>query len=321
MHPPPSLGECDWTIHYGKWISSFQPGIYRPGGKSSGAACLEACCKDPTCTGLQLESTMDSQCYKYTQVPVELHGDRGTPLTEYVNAPRQPAWSVFVKASAAGIDPRAAPPSLLLREEDAKLPALRAQQEEAALDAKLERELEPPHSCEWTVYYDKWMPSFQGGEYEHNNAFGGAHCLKACCEDPSCKGLAMESNEMYQCYKYGTLPSALGSMRGRQLGDGAWLRHERTAWSIMVKSERPLPAALPRPVTEGAQHAVVQAPSSTWHWASILAHALALLTMVALLASSLMGTLQRAEILGRKRFASRRDPEAAGLLEAVQPQK
>jgi hypothetical protein len=305
-------GACDWTIHYGSWIPTFEKRVYVEKSGVSGVQCLEACCRDPSCAGLQLESSMESQCYKYAHVPAELGGERGQPLAQYVDAPRQPAWSVFVKATAAGADSRALSPSTLLREEEARVPALRSVQEEAAVDARLRRSLEPPHVCEWTVYYDKWIPSFQGGEYEHNNAFGGAHCLEACCEDPSCKGLALESSEMYQCYKYGTPPAALSGMHGEPLGDGAWLRHRRTAWSIMVKVEKPLQLAPPR-----ARSGQEEAPATAWQWASLLAHVMALVAMVALLVGSLTTALQRVELAGKKLVGGSRDPEVARLLEVA----
>lgn len=312
-------GACDWTIHYGSWIATFEKQVYVKKNEKSGVSgvqCLEACCRDPSCAGLALESSMESQCYKYAQVPAELSGQRGQPLAQYVDAPRQPAWSVFVKATAAGADSRALPPSTLLREEEARVPALRSVQEEAAVDARLRRSLEPPHVCEWTVYYDKWIPSFQGGEYEHNNAFGGAHCLEACCEDPSCRGLALESSEMYQCYKYGTPPAALSGMRGEPLGDGNWLRHRRTAWSIMVKVEKPLLPAPPR--SERRPAGQEGAPAATaWQWASLLAHLMALVAMVALLVGSLTTALQRVELAGKKLAGSSRDPETARLLEVA----
>jgi len=93
------------------------------------------------------------------------------------------------------------------------------------------------------------MPSFDPGEYTHDEAFGGAHahCLDQCCHDPSCTGLALESSELYQCYKYSKLPVGLDSNTGRSLGDGRWMQQKSQKWSIVVKASKPKALAVRSP--------------------------------------------------------------------------
>jgi hypothetical protein len=101
-------------------------------------------------------------------------------------------------------------------------------------------------ACGWEVHYDLWLSTFVRGEYEPPNQLGGGHCMTACCHDPNCKGLALMSNEEYQCYEYKNLPTELAASRGAPLGNGQWLRQRKSAWSIFVKTAAPnsvLPAA------------------------------------------------------------------------------
>jgi len=88
-------------------------------------------------------------------------------------------------------------------------------------------------SCNWTVYYDSWHPTFESGEYEHAWE-GGVHCLEACCRDPNCNSLQLLSSETYQCYKFDRTP-IMQEKTGRNLGDAHWLMHKRKAWSVFVK--------------------------------------------------------------------------------------
>eukprot|EP00971_Amphidinium_carterae_P246343 4892903-Amphidinium_carterae.2 len=98
-----------------------------------------------------------------------------------------------------------------------------------------------PQECQWEVHYDKWIKSFDGasngraGEYEHPGPFGGEHCLVQCCRDPTCTALELLSSERFQCYKYSSLPRELKGVSGSPLGDGEWLKHKSTKWSIFVK--------------------------------------------------------------------------------------
>eukprot|EP00929_Paragymnodinium_shiwhaense_P035254 TRINITY_DN19059_c0_g1_i1.p1 TRINITY_DN19059_c0_g1~~TRINITY_DN19059_c0_g1_i1.p1 ORF type:complete len:256 (-),score=64.60 TRINITY_DN19059_c0_g1_i1:78-845(-) len=88
-------------------------------------------------------------------------------------------------------------------------------------------------SCDWTVYYDDWVPTFDKVEYKHPWA-GGAHCLEACCRDPQCTSLQLLSTELFQCYKYNK-PPAIQGREGRLLGDASWLLKKPRAWSVFVK--------------------------------------------------------------------------------------
>merc|ERR1719335_370716 len=97
----------------------------------------------------------------------------------------------------------------------------------------------PRWDCEWRVHYNTWIPSFKPGEYRHNGPSGGAHCLDACCQDPTCTGIQLESSEQFQCYEYGSPPKGLNDVTpGRRLGDGSWLVHQRPAWSVFMKASR-----------------------------------------------------------------------------------
>lgn len=88
-------------------------------------------------------------------------------------------------------------------------------------------------SCDWTVYYDTWVPTFEKGEYEHPWE-GGHHCLEACCRDPKCDSLQLLSSELFQCYKYNKAPAIKGK-EGQLLGDAKWLLKKKKAWSVFVK--------------------------------------------------------------------------------------
>jgi|EP00927_Polykrikos_kofoidii_P059880 hypothetical protein len=88
-------------------------------------------------------------------------------------------------------------------------------------------------TCNWTVFYDQWSPSFVHGEYEHPWE-GGVHCLEACCHDPQCNGVQLMSSEKYQCYRYSKLPK-LDRKDGRRLGDAKWLVALAPSWSVFLK--------------------------------------------------------------------------------------
>mmetsp|Transcript_125435 Transcript_125435/g.222283 ORF Transcript_125435/g.222283 Transcript_125435/m.222283 type:complete len:282 (-) Transcript_125435:93-938(-) len=111
-----------------------------------------------------------------------------------------------------------------------------SQLREAALDEHLSGATESSPSCGWVVHYNRWEPTFDKGEFEHNDALGGAHCLDACCRDPSCLGLTLESSEKYQCYKYSSLPDGLDTLKGKPLGDAKWLLSKTPTWSVFVKT-------------------------------------------------------------------------------------
>lgn len=107
-------------------------------------------------------------------------------------------------------------------------------------EAQLDRQLahfktQDEQTCDWAVYYDLWVPTFDKGEYRHNGPRGGAHCLVACCADPTCLGIALESSEEYQCYKYSERPELLHHRSSRSLGDGAWLKGLPKQWSVFMK--------------------------------------------------------------------------------------
>lgn len=115
----------------------------------------------------------------------------------------------------------------------------------------LQRSLDPsaavqPHvtECDWTVYYDRWIPSPSFGRefdvaYAHGGREGGAeHCLKVCCRDPTCVGLSTTSDLSQQCYKYDKMPDALGdSGQPLNLFMAGGNPHE-AKWSVLIKSAR-----------------------------------------------------------------------------------
>lgn len=247
LAPAEQNAVCDFTIYYNRWIATFEPRDYESNGAAGGAHCLEACCRDPSCHGLALQSSLESQCYKYVRAP-HVSDESPSPLAEFLAAERVSQWSIFIKhVHQAPVGPSlpllTAPVSQSLQHAVATRPRPLAGMvsEESALDKKL-RGVDPAHSgyhsrCEWTVFYNTWMPSFVHGEYTHDETGGpSAHCLQKCCEDATCKGLTLESSELYQCYKYEQLPQGLNMHEGKRLGNGRWLSKQRKAWSIFAKS-------------------------------------------------------------------------------------
>lgn len=227
MDPPQT---CNWAIVYDKWIPSFDPGEYMHGSYLGGARCLEACCKDPTCSGLAFGSTEKFQCYKYSSLPAELDGLKTVPLGDgqwLLN--KRSAWSIFIKGGVVSSSGGAAPGSQSFPTPSEKARTVDVRMVSAGSPTAYE-------TCDWTVFYDKWLPSFEPGEYEPNNDLGGSHCLEACCKDPTCLGLALESTEKFQCYRYRSLPGDLQTSEGQSLGDGEWLLKKKSAWSIFVKT-------------------------------------------------------------------------------------
>jgi len=235
-------GSCSWSIHYDRWLPEFAPGEFEHNEPRVGAHCLEACCNDPGCVGLQIESSLESQCYKYDQVPDELSDSGpGQSLIDFLTNEKRPAWSVLLKGPAVASKNGQPPPSPEYLDQLAAkdLPSANAATQEVDLDAKLRGALEPKHKCEWDVHYNKWIPTFVNGEYEGSGSEGGANCLDMCCQDPSCLGLSLESNEKFQCYRYSVVPPSM-TTGGQALGDGAWLRAKDPAWSVFVKRVVPL---------------------------------------------------------------------------------
>jgi len=236
---------------------------------------MEACCHDPTCTGLALESDLNSQCYKYAQSP-KISDESGEQLIDFLAGERVSQWSVFVKtihapAHATGFhNAKVAIMSDVLKTAIAnrprRLPVMVS--EESLLDRRL-RGVDPdPHmstKCEWTVYYDKWVPEFEHGEYSHDNTASGAnaHCLQKCCEDPSCVGLTLESSELWQCYKYDKEPKHLPVKGGKRLGNGRWLQNQPKKWSVFIKATVPTMPVEVKPNLLPANSSVdVDGPSS-----------------------------------------------------------
>lgn len=235
---------CDWSVYYNEWVDSFIGGEFEPNDDRGGAHCLEACCQDDECAGVQLHSSLDSQCYRYDEVPDLPKDAVAQPIDAFLRVPRATAWSVFVKRS---LPPGQAAKALPVPVTEP--PAAMAHKEEA-LDQQLRHLESSPQACSWTVNYDAWIPTFDSGEYEHNDALGGRHCLEACCEDPLCLGLALESSEMYQCYKYSNSPRL--DTPGRPLGDGRWLLSKPKAWSVFIKGPPPRHLAPAAPGTAAA---------------------------------------------------------------------
>mmetsp|Transcript_52434 Transcript_52434/g.86962 ORF Transcript_52434/g.86962 Transcript_52434/m.86962 type:complete len:408 (-) Transcript_52434:93-1316(-) len=220
-----SSPSCGWVVHYNRWEPTFDKGEFEHNDALGGAHCLDACCRDPSCLGLTLESSEKYQCYKYSTLPTDLEPSQGVRLGDAEWLLRKdPAWSIFVKANAGSEAWRDALPTPRITA-DSALPSVRAS---AAVGKQ--------NLCQWAVHYDKWMPSFEPGEYEHNDALGGAHCLEACCQDPTCQGLQLESIEKYQCYKYSSLPAGLDTLKGKPLGDAKWLLSKTPTWSVFVKT-------------------------------------------------------------------------------------
>lgn len=90
---------CRWEVHYDMWEPSFINREYRPNVQAAGGAhCFEACCRDETCTGIQMLSSELAQCYKYKTLP-DFQGRPGRDLGDSRwLLERKAAWSVFVKA-------------------------------------------------------------------------------------------------------------------------------------------------------------------------------------------------------------------------------
>lgn len=256
---------CEWVVHYDTWDRSFDEGEYEH-ADHGGAHCLDACCKDPNCHGLELMSSEIYQCYRFSHMPASLQrrsgGGRMLGDGRWAMA-KVPRWSAFMKLGAPGVVRPS--PAALLQLGGGKPPA---EDDGAKYEALAQRLKNSPklQKCGWTVYYDMWVPTFERGEYEpSDDALGGAHCLEACCQDPQCEGLALESIEKYQCYRYMVLPTKqmarLAPHGGRPLGDAAWLRQRRGAWSVFVKQPAgaaaqgqslPLPRRAPASATAAA---------------------------------------------------------------------
>lgn len=287
-----SSAGCDWTIHYDKWIPSFEQQPYYPNTAVAGVQCLHHCCEDPACDGLAMESSLQFQCYRYNKLPTAVNSN-GESFAEFLRQPRVPRWSILKKVPlAVGMPSTVVSETALVLE--AKEDAVNAQNskkraEESKLDQRLEYALEAPHTCEWKVYYNTWLPSFEPGEYE-TSADGGRHCLEACCGDPTCTGLALESSELYQCYRYAKVPDQLPSGGWNSLGDGGWLRKKKSSWSVFVKVEVPSSASAVKSVTllpkasqppPNFEKNASSSSSSTFScWASWLVQSLLMLALV-----------------------------------------
>lgn len=274
-HKSDDSSNCDWTVVYNLWQPSFEPGEYEP-VVHGGMHCLAACCADPTCKGLSMESHEKYQCYRYKALPKMLasRGVEQLPLGDGQWLLKRPVrWSIFVKHARPVVGHRQ--PVVPLPVLPAAVPA--AASKENALDEEL-RIVQAKHmpqegKCQWTVHYDRWISTFDRKEYEDVEK-GGEHCLQICCGDPNCKGLAMESSEMYQCYKYSKIPEGLNPKLGRNLSDGVWLLERRPAWSVFVKVE---PHAVPAPATRlrqmlqapGSGTAQPEVPGASWSWRSM----------------------------------------------------
>eukprot|EP00929_Paragymnodinium_shiwhaense_P105871 TRINITY_DN70929_c0_g1_i1.p1 TRINITY_DN70929_c0_g1~~TRINITY_DN70929_c0_g1_i1.p1 ORF type:complete len:306 (+),score=61.87 TRINITY_DN70929_c0_g1_i1:80-997(+) len=90
------------------------------------------------------------------------------------------------------------------------------------------------HGCNWDVWYDRWIDTFEKREFEPAGE-GAMHCLEECCRDPSCQGLQIESSLELQCYKYRMVPT-LEAKESKPMGDAKWLKTKQTRWSIVVKA-------------------------------------------------------------------------------------
>lgn len=300
----PDGGACGWRVWYDRWLPSFVPGEYEGPGSQGGAHCLAACCADPSCKGLALMSSELYQCYKYSELPAELGSQVGRPLgnAQWLTGMKS-AWSVFVKADVAA---------------------------KAHLDASSVQAW-TTQNCEWSVHYDLWLDTFERGQYEPPNALGGAHCLVACCQDPTCKGLALESIEKYQCYKYKGLPDALATRQGVPLGDAKWLLQKPSAWSIFVKvppvqaiASGAAASAIPGPqIASQKQHAsrlaaLMPKPAA---WGTRFAHVGVLVAGVALVgmlaAHFAASDTGRLHALSKKLGLGGAAPEARGLLDGI----
>merc|ERR1711920_1157994 len=69
----PMAARCQWTIAYDVWYSPKDGSEY-----GHHDACLGNCCHDPQCMGILMHSTLDSQCYKFTELPDEIKREQAT---------------------------------------------------------------------------------------------------------------------------------------------------------------------------------------------------------------------------------------------------
>lgn len=238
--PHRDQAQCGWKVHYDTWLPSFDPVPYEHPG--FGEHCLEVCCRDPDCKGLALDSSDSWTCFRYKQLPskVELAKHPAQPLGDGLwLLHRKQAWNVFEKEAAAPGVPKFHP--FMHHSMSWSRRGIHGQGE-APHASMVARPKADPNDCQWEVHYDTWVPTFDKGEYKHSSG-GGLHCLEACCRDPTCHGIQMESVELYQCYKYSKSPD-LHSRPGRLLGDSRWLLGKKTAWSVFMKAG-PLPAGAP----------------------------------------------------------------------------
>mmetsp|Transcript_78002 Transcript_78002/g.135180 ORF Transcript_78002/g.135180 Transcript_78002/m.135180 type:complete len:475 (-) Transcript_78002:37-1461(-) len=81
---------CSWSILYDVWMVAEQ--------RTENGDCLEICCKDPTCIGMQWQSGQASQCYIFTEKPKELdeNQDKLVPMDSFDDS-KPSTWSFFVK--------------------------------------------------------------------------------------------------------------------------------------------------------------------------------------------------------------------------------
>jgi hypothetical protein len=93
------------------------------------------------------------------------------------------------------------------------------------------------------VHYDVWLDGFDVHAYEE--ADHSLDCMPACCLDSTCYGIAFESSEATQCYKYTHVPEKLRKLDGgRRLGNGHWLQALPNRWSIFMKTDMEAAALL-----------------------------------------------------------------------------
>jgi len=250
------LEVCDWKVYYDTWIPKFKPGEFEHAG--AGILCLEACCQDPNCKGIAIQSSLQSQCYKFSNTSLDL-ASSAPSLAEFLTQRRVSTWSILLKGRA----PVNSQQQLLALpapelgttsekegvdegddsiEDDVVMqtqPSSAISKQETSTNKRSEN-MQLTTNCQWAVHYDTWVNSFEKGEYlSRSGALDGVHCLDACCQDPSCQGLALESAELYQCYKYGNVPKELKELNlamGQPLKDGAWLRQLQPKWSIFIKN-------------------------------------------------------------------------------------
>lgn len=227
---------CDWKVHYDVWIPTFDKVPYEHPG--FGQHCLDVCCKDPSCKGLTLDSSEKWTCFRYRELPDKHELQSKHPAQLLGNGlwllHRPQAWSVFVKEVKPG------PPLMNMHPylHNAISWARRGIHHGHEAPHMAVPYTAPEHNdhCAWDVYYNVWEPTFDKGEYRNaNRDAGGAHCLEACCKDPSCLGLQLESIELYQCYKYSKAPD-VNTKDKKPLDDSRWLVALKPAWSVFLKA-------------------------------------------------------------------------------------